>query len=326
MKKLLSVSLIGLLALSLACDSKQPPQTTTAPDGTTVSKESPEAIIFGQKGKIVVALLGIEGCPQTKIATEVLAGMSQDCPSDLVLARLDVPVQADSPFKPLANWTYNYRYAVDTDRAAADRLGFFYYPTLYILDRDGEVRYSGSCDEAKLKAMVSEIQLEKPGAPKKIYTSPLPAVGALAPVFRAKNLKGEDIGLQQSLDKGPTLLFFTSVSCPFSIQAARKLPALTQEFQGKDVGIIVIEKGTDAAVINTTYQQIGLSDSVIMDTDNAISQKYGVEPVPFYFVVDKAGKIAARGPYTESAARQALGELCGMQPTEPKSKPASGAG
>lgn len=326
MKKLLSASLIGLLALYLACDSKQPQQTTTALAGTTASKESPETIIFGQKGKVVVALLGIDGCPQTKIATEVLARMSQDCPADLVLARLDVPVQSDSPFKPLANWTYNYRYAVDADRAAADRLGFFYYPTLYILDRDGEVRYSGSCDEAKLKAMVSEIQLEKLGDPKKIYTPTLPAIGTQAPLFRAKNLEGGEIELKPLADKGPTLLFFTSVACPFSIQAARKLPALEQEFRGKDVGIIVIEKGTDAAVINTTYLQIGFSNRVIMDTDNAISQKYGVEPVPFYFVIDKAGKIAARGPYTESAASQAIGMLLGMQPVEPKGKPASGAG
>ena len=34
---------------------------------------------------------------------------------------------------------------------------------------------------------------------------------------------------------------------------------------------------------------------------------YGVEPIPFYFVVAEDGTIAARGPYTEAAAKAALG-------------------
>lgn len=322
MKKILVLFLIGLLFLSLACDTKE---TSTMPT-TTTKKESPEQFIFGQKGKIVVALLGIEGCPQTKISTEVLAKMSKDCSKDIVFARLDVPMQEETQFKPLTNWTYSYYQAIDIDRKVANRLEFFYYPTLYIIDRDGEVRYSGGCDKEKLKTMLSEICQEQPGTQKKIYTPPILAIGASAPLFQTKNLKDEDIELQQLLAKKPALLLFSSVSCPFSKNAAQKIPNLEKEFHGKDLTVVIIEKGTNTEVINKTYQQIKFNGIVILDSDNSISRKYGVEPVPFYFLVNKEGKITARGPYTESTARQSLNTLFEIQPPTAPPKPSTGAG
>ena len=321
---LLVLSLIGSLIVLLSCNSKQTTGTPSA--NTKPSQPSTEGFIFGQKGKVVVALLGIEGCSETKRATEVLAKMSADCPNDVALARLDVPIPGQSQFTPLTNWSYNYYQAVDTDRKVANRLEFFYYPTLYIIDRDGEIRYSGSCDEAKLRTMITEIRQEAAGSQKKIYTPPILAIGAPAPVFQAKTFKGEDIDLQPAITKGPVLLFFTSVDCPFSLAAAQKIPLLEKEFAGKEFTIMMIEKGTNTENINDTYQQIELAGMVILDPDNTISRKYNVEPVPFYFVIDKEGKIAARGPYTESSARQALGKLLGMQNAGPKEKVAPGAG
>lgn len=322
MKILLFICLIGLLVLSLGCDTKQ----ASAPSTTMTTQQSPEDFIFGQKGKVIVALLGIEGCPGTKLATEVLAKMSKDCPKDLVLARLDVPLQVESPFKPLTNWNYNYYHAIDTDHKIANRLEFFYYPTLYIIDRDGEVRYSGSCNEEKLKSMVVEILREKPGAQKKIYTPPMLAVGASAPVFQSKNINDEDMDLRQVLAKGPVLLLFTSVGCPFSKDAAQKIPNLEKEFAGKDFTIVIIEKGSNSEAVNSLYKKMAFNGIVILDKDNTISQKYNVEPVPFYFVIGQAGKITDRGPYTETSVKQALNTVLGMKAPEPKEKSSPGAG
>lgn len=328
MKNLLFVCLIGLLVLSLGCDTKQAsaPPTTTTSTTTTPVQQSPESFVLGQKGKVVVALLGIEGCSGTRKATEVLAKISKDCPKDLVLARLDVPFQMESPFKPSTNWIYDYYQATDTDRKVANRLEFFYYPTLYVIDRDGEVRYVGSCEEEKLKSMVAEILQEKPGIQKKIYTPPMLAIDTAAPLFQTKDFNGQDVDLQQVLTKGPTLLFFTSVSCPFSLKAVQNLPALEKEFQGKNVSFIVIENATNNKKINDTYQKMEFNGIIIIDKDNAISQKYNVEPVPFYFAVDKAGKITARGPYTELSARQALNALFGINTDTPQEKTSPGAG
>jgi len=326
MIRLLTICLAGLMFVSFACDSKEPSTAPTATTTATVQKESPEQFIFGQKGKIVVAILGIEGCPGTKAGTDVLAELSKESPKDVAFARLDVPMSIDNAsFKPLSDWKYDYYQSVDSDRKVATRLEFFYYPTLYIIDRDGEVRYSGGCDKEKVKSMISEISTEKAGGEKKIYTLPMLAVGSLTPVFQAKSFKDEDIYLQQVLAKGPVLLFFTSVGCPFSKDAAQKIPNLEKEFAGKDFSIVIIEKGSDSETINNMYKEMEFNGIVITDKDGAISKKYNVEPVPFYFAIDKEGKISARGPYTESAARQSLNVLFGIK-SVPTEKPTSGAG
>jgi peroxiredoxin len=328
MIKVLFICLVGFIFLSFACDSRGASTTPIVPATTpTAAKESPEQFIFGQKGKIVVALLGIEGCPGTKAGTDVLAELSKESLKDAVFARLDVPMEVGNPsFNPVTDWKYSYYQSVDTDRKVANRLEFFYYPTLYIIDRDGEVRYSGGCDKEKVKSMISEISAEKAGEQKKIYTSPMLAVGELAPVFQTKNLKDEDVDFQQLLAKGPVLLFFTSVGCPFSKEAAQKTPNLEKEFAGKDFTIVMIEKGSDSEAVNSMYKEMSFNGIVVLDKDNAISQKYNVEPVPFYFTIDKDGKISARGPYTELSAKQALGKLLGVEFTPSNEKPTSGAG
>jgi len=318
----------GLLAIAMCwgygCGSGESPSAKPKQLIPTTVNPSPEQFLSQQKGKVVVLLAGMEGCRNTGMATKVLAEMAKDCPNDVVFARLDVPPPEGS-IKPVTDWNYPYTYLFDKDRAVANRLGFFYYPTLYVLDRDGEVRYSGGCEMEKLKTMIAEIRAKTPGAIKKIYTPPLPAIGSLAAGFTGKSIKGEEIDLNKFPDTGPTLLFFTSATCPFSREATRSLPTLENEFKDKNVTIITIEKETNPAT-NKLYQEITLSGPIVWDENGAISRKYGVEPVPFYFVINQAGEIADRGPYTESAARQSLQATLGLKTGGTGDKQPKGAG
>ncbi len=311
---------IALFVATASC-GEQP-----AREGTSAPADKPaERFLSEQRGKIVVLLMGMDGCPNTPVVTEVLAELDEDCPDDVVFGRVDVAPPGGS-IKPTANWPHDFFYAVDTDRAVAQRLEFFFYPTLYVLDREGEVRYAGGCDEAKLKTMISEMLAEKPGSKKKYYTPPLPAVGTPAAGFTAKDIKGESVDLKKFQSKGATLLFFTSVDCPFSVEAVRKLPDIEKEFEGKNLSIVLIEKGDSADAVKALYDSVALSGTVVLDTDGNVSDKYGVGPVPFYFVVGADGKIAERGPYTEEAARKALRTALGLQGTEVRPQRSPGAG
>jgi peroxiredoxin len=308
-KEMLCVfALLCLVAFPLTALAQNPPDKP--------AQLSPEEFVFGQKGKIVVALFGIDGCPGTKKATEVLAEMSKDCPANVSLGRIDVPIEGNTQFKPLTTWSYNYYHGIDTDRKVADKLEFFYYPTLYVIDRDGEVRYSGECDREKLGKMIAEISKEEPGKEKKVYTLPMLAVGSEAPAIDAKSFKGGDVSLKAMLAKGPSLLFFTAVNCPFSLEAAKTIPKVAEQFKGKEFTIIIIENGTKTEAINDLYGKMELPGAVIIDADGKICASYHVDPVPFYFAIDKEGKITARGPYTEAAAGKALGELLGVKPAD----------
>ncbi len=291
---------------------------------SVADKRTPESFMAGQKGKVVVLLMGASTCPGTRAGTEVLAELKKTWPSDVVPARLDVPMP-NATADPIKNWPHSYFYAVDTGRIVADRFNFFYYPTLYIIDRDGEVRFAGSCNADKVKAMVSEIRAEKAGSKKKFYIAQLPAVGTAAPGFAAKDIDGKNIDLQKFQAKGATLLFFTSVGCPFSKEAARKLPAIEKKFHNKSVSVVTIEKG-DATAAKSLYSSIALRGPVILDADGAVSRKYGVEPIPFYFVINARGQITGRGPYTEASAHKALLLALNLSDTKaaPEERPGAG--
>lgn len=296
------------------------------PDSPTPPKKpSAEQFLAQNKGKIVVLLLGMEGCPSTKANTKVLAKTSKDWSDGIVLARLDVAPPGKT-IPALTDWPHDYFYAVDTGRIIAQRLDFFYYPTLYILDREGEVRYAGGIEVNELKTMLNEILSETPDSPKKFYTPPLPQVGTKAAGFTAQSLDGKKIDLTSFPEQGATLLFFSAVTCPFSTKLVKQLPALAKEFSKQNLSIVVIEKGTNSKSVKAFYSQLTLPGPIIPDPDGAISHLYSVEPVPFYFIIDKAGKIAARGPYVEATVQQNLQATLGLTSTQPNTQEPSGAG
>ncbi len=285
---------------------------------------TPGEFLAGARGKVVVALLGMEGCGKTAVATGLLARLAPGLPPDVALARIDVP-PPDGAARPVEAWSAPYYYGFDGKREVAGRLDFFYYPTLYVLDRDGEVRYAGGAEEGPLEAMIAEIRAEAPDAPKRIYTPPLPAVGSPAPAIEADGLDG--VPATVTWDTGrPTLLLFTSLTCPFSTEAVRGLPDLALEYEERGVMYVVVEKSPFAEKAKAFYAETEMPGSVVRDPDAKVSRLFGVEPVPFFFLLDAAGNVAARGPYTEAGARAALNAALGLTPAGGDGAKPAGAG
>jgi peroxiredoxin len=319
--------LLGLMisTVLVACGGDDPAPAVPEEAATVKPPQTLDEFMAAGEGKVVVLLLGMDGCAETRAATAHLAAVVPDFPGGVSSARLDVPPPNGS-LLPIENWPHPYFYAVDEDRDIADRLGFFYYPTLYVLDRDGETRFAGNCDPAKLRTMVTEILAEKAGAEKPMYTAPIPAVGSAAPAIRIRNAGGADFDLAKSREKGPVLLLFTSITCPFSREAVKTLEDLAVDLDGQDVSYVAIEKKGQVRPQRAFYDQIDLPGPAYHDADGAICKAYGVDPIPFYFVVNKDGTIAARGPYTKDAAWRALGGALGLAEEDLPEAGAAGAG
>jgi peroxiredoxin len=214
---------------------------------------------------------------------------------------VDVP-PPDAEAEPVADWQQPYTYVVDEKRELAERFEFFYYPTLFILDREGTARFAGNCEIEKVKQMVAEIQAEKPDSPKKIYTPPLPALGTAAAPFTGKTLDDKEAKLDILRGKKGTLLFFGSSTCPFSVQALEHVKKIAEEFGKQDVSVVVVNKSEPAEGVRKVYAQHSPSAPVVLDSDGAIFKSYAMEPVPFFFVLNAAGKITHRRPFTAEAA------------------------
>jgi peroxiredoxin len=291
--------------------------------GARAAQETPDPLA-GYKGKILVLLAGSPDCPGTLTGTEFLTGYMKEKPQGVEVLRLDVPVTVDGTFAPVADLAIPRK--VDTGRTIAQKLDFFYYPTIYLIDRDGLVRFSGECDPVKVKAMVLELAAEKPGAEKKMYTQPLLPAGKSMPAFAAKTLAGEEKKLDDLKGAKATLLFFGATTCPFSNDALSALPRIQKDYAPKGAGIAIVTMSPATAETKKFHDTKAPGVTALADPAGEIGTKLcHVPAVPFYYALDAKGVVALGQPFTDAAARAALDAILGGAAAMPPA-PADGAG
>ncbi len=263
------------------------------------------------RGKIVLMLLGMPGCGATDKATEFLSGYAPSKPEGVEILRIDVPPPGGK-LNDLPGWKAPFPRIVDEKRTIASLIDFFYYPTLYILDRKGEVRFSGECRSGDVEKMVWEIASEKPGDPPYRYMAPMPAKGDKAEDFTCLLQDGTTRILSGLRGSKGTLLFFGSPSCPFSAEATGALSSLAQNFKAAGVSIVIVNRGAIGSNNEDFYSRKAPGIPVFLDEKETISEKkFGVTTVPFFYLLDGKGVIIERRPFTDGAARNALAALLG---------------
>jgi len=293
-------ALISILAFSIflwGCASSTPKPSTVD--------------LASYQGDVVVLLMGSPTCPGTRDITARLSEYNGNKPQGVELVRIDVP-PPDGKIKKPAKWTEGFPYYIDDGRKIADDIGFFYYPTMYILDGDGEVRYTGGWEEA-VPEYVSEILAEKPGGKKRMFSPTMLDVGEKAAYFSGTTLDGKRVSTEEFPGRQATLLIFSSTTCPFSKKAVASAPKLLEEFKDRKAGVIIVDAGGDPAKIRSYYDEKTPGVPVLSDQSKAISKdKYGVQTYPFFYVMNSKGAVSYRMPFTEDAARTAMQSTLGM--------------
>ena len=163
---------------------------------------------------------------------------------------------------------------------------------------------------------MTAVLAEKPGDEKHVFTPPLPEIGSAAPDFSGADLEGEAVTLAGLRGKKATLLFFGSPDCPFSAEATSDLPPLAKKFAPRGAAVAVVDVGGSADDVRDFYMENAPGVTIIADPERKISGGgYTVRGVPFFYVLDAGGKIAARRPFTAAAAATAeLSSALGLTP------------
>jgi peroxiredoxin len=119
-----------------------------------------------------------------------------------------------------------------------------------------------------------------------------PAVeGKLAPDFTLKDLSGRPVQLS-SLKGKVVLVNFWATWCPPCREEVPSLVKMNQMMQGKPFQLLAIsidEGGKDA--VTSFFKKAGAELPALLDTDGAVSRRYGTTGVPETFVIDTKGVI-----------------------------------
>jgi peroxiredoxin len=281
------------------------------------SRKIIQSFLAPYQGKVLLLLMGREGCPGTGKATEFLHTYAATKPEAVAILRLDVPL-AGEVLELTEEWAHPYPRKVDTGRTIADAIDYFFYPTFYVFGPDGEMRYSGGCDPEKLPQMVKEILAEKPGQPKKSYNLPMPKAGEPAPAFTGTDLDGQALTLTRLQGKKATLLVFAQTSCPYTIDALPAIQRVASAFRSHDVAVVVINTREEQETIQPIYAKSLSAIPVVWDKGGEISQQYGVDVTPFYFLLDQNGKVVKRGSFKAQAVTGALNTLLNRSVAAPR--------
>jgi len=313
-----------LLHAACGCGKAQPaaggPPRKQAATGEWVGQ--PRDIVRAHRGQILVLLLGREDCPGTAKAMRVLDEYASRRPAELAFVRVEVPLPGEE-LKAPAVWQHAFPYALDQGRVLAGQYDFFYYPTLLLFDRDGALRFTGGCDAQRLAEMAAEIAGEKPGAAKRNYSLTQPQPGTVAPAFSGRDLEDREVALSRLRGERATVLFFAATSCPFTVKELPQLAVLATEWRKHQVAVVIVNRGEEKAKITPVYSQAAPGVPVVWDQGGEICGAYGVDAVPFFFLLDREGRIVKRRSYTAAAAAGALNTHLGLAAETSRYKPAA---
>jgi len=114
-------------------------------------------------------------------------------------------------------------------------------------------------------------------------------VGQKAPDFKLQNLDGELVSLSE-LDKS-VLLNFWNTGCPPCVNEMPLLQQIHQERQDEGLMVLTLNAGESAATVRQFMQNYHLSLPVVLDTNVAVAQQYGIQFFPTTFFIDRDGII-----------------------------------
>ena len=111
--------------------------------------------------------------------------------------------------------------------------------------------------------------------------------------YQQRNMTTGKAPIIKNIDysQGPTLVYFWGSWCPICKTTSPSISTLADEDQYQIISV-ALSSGSDKDILN--YQQEhGYTFKTINDDNGQISQQWGVEVTPSFFIINKEGEITS---------------------------------
>jgi thiol-disulfide isomerase/thioredoxin len=137
--------------------------------------------------------------------------------------------------------------------------------------------------------------------------------GDRAPAWQAADFAGQAVAFPAVGEGRPAVVVFWATWCPYCRAFMPYLKGIQADYAKDGVKIVAINAKEDGRGDPKAYvDALGFKPIAIANGD-AIAQAYGIQYIPGLLIVDGAGTVAYRRPWTDLPAGQTVGELWDRQ-------------
>jgi thiol-disulfide isomerase/thioredoxin len=133
--------------------------------------------------------------------------------------------------------------------------------------------------------------------------------GDRAPPWHAADFAGRPVAFPAVGEGKPVVIVFWATWCPYCRAFMPYLEGIQKDYAARGVKIVTINAKEDGRDDPKAYvQSLGFAQIAIANGD-AIAQSYGVQYIPGLLIVDGAGIVAYRRPWTDLPAGKTVAQL-----------------
>ena len=115
------------------------------------------------------------------------------------------------------------------------------------------------------------------------------------PEMSLKMLNGKSTNISSFLEDGPILINFWATWCAPCVKEMPSFETLYRRFRSQGLTVLAVSLDKDrSAKVQEFVDKYKLSFPVLLDTEGVAEKLYPSFTIPFTYVIDKQGRVAAR--------------------------------
>ena len=120
---------------------------------------------------------------------------------------------------------------------------------------------------------------------------PHPLLSTPAPDFQLAKVGGGQVKLAKHLGKDVVILDFWATWCGPCVEALPKIAKVAKKYRDRGVVFYAVNLGDSAEDVEKFLKEQKLDVPVVLDTDNAVGERYQVDGIPQSVIIGKDGSV-----------------------------------